>query len=76
MSKYLEKEIKVLDINVEQVKKSLENLGAKRVFEGKRIRTSYDSTEKSLISNGLELRITKEGETKFSLDQSTTTGQK
>lgn len=71
MKNYLEKEIKILNINVANIKRKLEEQGAKKVFDGKRIRTSFDNSEKNLINKGIEIRITEEGETKLSLDDKT-----
>jgi len=69
MNNYADKEIKVLDVDVKNLCAKLENLGATKVFDGARVRTSYDNSEQTLISNEIEIRITEEGETKLSLDE-------
>ena len=71
---YLEKEIKILNIDVTMVTSTLEKLGATKVFDGKRIRTTFNSAT-NLLSNGIELRVTEEDEIKLSLDEKTSSGE-
>ncbi len=53
MNTYKEQEIKVLDINVENVCEKLEQLGAKKVFDGDRIFTTLDTEEKTYLQKDL-----------------------
>lgn len=76
MVPYENKEIKVLDVNVSNLCSVLEEMGAIMVFEDERIRTSYDNAEETLIKKGLELRITEEGTTKLSLDETNESGER
>jgi adenylate cyclase, class 2 len=64
----LETEVKVLEINKEEVEKQVIKLGAKKVFEGELYAIYYDSEDGKLSKNKNVIRLRKEGEkTKFTL---------
>ncbi len=68
MVKYKENEIKVLEVNPIVLKEKLENLGAKKVYDDKRIIISLDTLEKKFLNQYDKLiRITEEGSTKVSM---------
>jgi len=50
-------EIKILEINVEEVEKKLKKMGAEKVFEGKVISIYFDFSDKSLEKKGKILRL-------------------
>ncbi len=67
-NEYLEHEVKILDINVDEVTKSLENLGAKKVYDDYRIITTLDTDERSfLLKQDKLIRITEEGSIKVTM---------
>ena len=67
MNKYIEEEIKVLDVDDGRLQKILEKLGAKKVFDGKRIFTTYDTRNKKYTSKGIIIRLTEEDKVKLSI---------
>ena len=54
-------EIKILNINVEEIKKKISNLGAEKVFDGEVHTISIDFPEEKLHGNGEFLRVRKVG---------------
>lgn len=65
---YIEKEIKILDVNVEELQKKLEKIGAKKVFDDDRIITAIDTEDKHFLKEEDKLiRITEEGNTKITM---------
>jgi adenylate cyclase, class 2 len=76
MKNYIENEVKILDVDINKVSAKLERLGAKKVFEGARSFITFDNREVSLLERDIELRITEEGTTKFSLDEKLPSGEK
>lgn len=67
--KYIENEIKVLEINVNEVIRNLEKMGAKKVFDGNRTIIHFDNKEKMLQKSGIDIRITEEDSIKLSVDK-------
>lgn len=65
--KYQEQEIKVLNVCVSDLCNKLENLGAKKVFEGNRIFTTFDTLKKSYLEKDILIRLTEEGKLKLSV---------
>jgi adenylate cyclase class IV len=63
---YIEKETKVLNINVQEITEKLKALGAKEVFNDKRIITHFDSKERTLIKEEKNIKLTEEGKLKLS----------
>lgn len=66
--KYLENEIKVLNIDVEKTLKVLKDLWVLIVYDDFRVITGYDTKDKSLRDQGIQLKITEEWTVKMSLD--------
>ena len=64
---YVEKEIKILDINIPVVQKKLENLGAKLVFDDDRTFTTFDTPDRKYTKKGMIIRLTEEGKLKLSV---------
>ncbi|RMF55698.1 hypothetical protein D6745_01290 [Candidatus Woesearchaeota archaeon] len=52
-----EVEVKILEIDAEKVRKKLEELGAKKVYEGKVDSIIHDFDDERLKSEGLMLRL-------------------
>lgn len=79
MNTYKEQEIKVLDINVENLCEKLERLGAKKVFDGDRIFTTLDTEEKTYLQKDIMIRLTEEEKLKLSVstnNSKSSTGEK
>ena len=55
-------EVKILEINVEEIRKKLLDLGAEKVFEGEIQMTSYDFPDNRLEKKGEFIRLRKLGE--------------
>ncbi|MEK7595322.1 MAG: CYTH domain-containing protein [Patescibacteria group bacterium] len=68
MSGYVEKEVKVLNVNPEEVKNALLSLGAEKVFDDNRVFTTLDYDDLRLSKAGNEIRLTEEGKIKLSYD--------
>lgn len=66
MSQFLEEEYKILNVNVVNVCKILDSLGAKKVYEGPRMFTYFDKEG--------HLRLTQEGTFKLSYSHDTPEG--
>lgn len=64
---YMEKEIKVLNVDTSKLKKRLEELGAKKVFDDNRIITTLDTKTRFYHGQDKLLRVTEEGSVKVSL---------
>lgn len=60
MNNYIEKEIKVLNVNIEQTKKRLEEMGAQMVFNNKRMISTFDYYDNRCLKNDLLIRLTVE----------------
>lgn len=64
---YQEQEIKVLDIDVSSLCQKLENMGAKKVFDGDRVFTTFDTQEKLYLEKDILIRLTEEEKLKLSV---------
>jgi adenylate cyclase class IV len=73
---YVEKEIKVLDVDVSRLVTALETLGAKKVFDGDRVFTYFDYEDYELRNSGEEVRLTEEEKIKLSYSQRLENGEK
>ncbi|MFO0704091.1 MAG: hypothetical protein U0525_05215 [Patescibacteria group bacterium] len=60
--KFIEHEVKVLDIDVQSVCVALEKMGAMKVFDSDRIFTYFDFHDGRLLNSDQEIRLTEEGE--------------
>lgn len=68
MDEYKEQEIKILDIDVSRVVEKLEQLGAKKVYEGTRTIYSLDTLEHTFLNERDKLiRVTDEGSIKVTM---------
>ncbi|MBI3952836.1 MAG: class IV adenylate cyclase [Candidatus Doudnabacteria bacterium] len=56
-----ETEVKILEINPKDVKKRLERLGAKNIFEGEVVWTAFDFADKSFSQQEILIRLRKKG---------------
>ena len=54
-------EVKILEINVEEVERKLKKMGAEKVFEGEVISIYFDFSDKSLEKEGKILRLRQKG---------------
>ena len=46
MEQYIEKEIKILDVNIPQLQKTLEAMGATKVFDADRTFITFDAKKR------------------------------
>jgi len=69
MDTYTEKEVKILDVDVENLVKKLDKLGAKKVFDADRIFTYFDYDDGKLRKLGEEVRLTEEEKLKLSFSR-------
>lgn len=67
MEEYKEHEIKVLDVNIEEVSKKLEEIGANKVYDDNRIITTFDTDDSWLKKQDKLVRITEEDGTKVTM---------
>lgn len=67
MSGYFENEIKILNVNVDQVKKTLLNKGAKTVFSGERLIRTFDDNFENYRKKDILIRMTEEMTTKLTI---------
>ena len=68
MNEYKEHEIKVLDVDIEQLVKKLDEIGAKKVYDDDRTIITLDTPEKMFLSKKDKLiRITDEGNIKVTM---------
>lgn len=68
MNEYKEHEIKVLDVNVQQLVENLEKIGAKKVYEDKRTIIALDTSERVYLKQKDKLiRVTDEGSIKVTM---------
>ena len=67
MNDYMEKEIKVLDVNVEMLRIRLEKLGAILVYDDVREISSFDFSNGICSQNDLLIRLTKENAIKITV---------
>jgi len=56
-------EVKILEINVEEIEKKLREIGAKKVFEGELVSIYFDFESRSLERKGKVLRLRQKGDT-------------
>jgi adenylate cyclase class IV len=73
---YVEKEIKVLGVDVPTLVSALETLGAKKVFDDDRVFTYFDYEDYELRNSGEEVRLTEEEKIKLSYSQRLENGEK
>lgn len=66
-TEYVEHEIKVLNVDINQVKAKLEELGAKKVYEDERKFTVLDNENGDYLKQDKLIRITEEGSVKVSI---------
>ncbi len=66
-SEYIEHEIKVLNVNIEQVIEKLEELGAKKVYDDERKFIVLDNENGDYLKQDKLIRVTEEGTTKVSI---------
>jgi len=55
-------EVKILEINVEEVEEKLKKMGAEKVFEGEVVSIYFDFPDKSLEKEGKILRLRQKGD--------------
>ena len=68
LSEYKEHEIKVLDVNVEEVCKKLEEIGAKKVYDDVRTIIALDTEDRHFLNDKDKLiRVTDEGSIKVTM---------
>ncbi|HUW22240.1 MAG TPA: hypothetical protein VMW41_06275 [Candidatus Bathyarchaeia archaeon] len=66
MNNYLEKEFKVLDVSLEKLAIAFKKIGAKKVFDGQRLFTTFDYPALRLNRKGQDVRLTEEAKLKLS----------
>ena len=76
MSDYIENEVKILNIDAQEVAKLIERLGATKVFDGKRVFTTFDTTDRFYTKNNTIIRLTEEGKLKLSVSYMNENGDK
>ncbi len=68
MNEYKEKEIKVLDIDIEKLKERLDKIGAKKVYDDERTIIALDTPERTFLNKQDKLiRVTDEGSIKVTM---------
>lgn len=68
MSEYKEHEIKVLDVDIEQLKEKLDGIGAKKVYDDVRTIITLDTPERMFLNEKDKLiRVTDEGNIKVTM---------
>lgn len=68
MNEYKEHEIKVLNVDVQQLIENLERIGAKKVYDDKRTIIALDTSERTFLNQKDKLiRITDEGSIKVTM---------
>lgn len=68
MNEYKEHEIKILDVNIQQLVKRLEEIGAKKVYDDERTIIALDTPERMFLNEQDKLiRVTDEGSIKVSM---------
>ncbi|MBN1263205.1 MAG: CYTH domain-containing protein [Candidatus Pacebacteria bacterium] len=73
---YFEDEVKVLDVSPEHLKRVFAKIKAKKVFDDKRLFTSFDYPNLKLTKNGKGVRLTEEGKLKLSFTTKLSTKSK
>lgn len=68
MANYIEKEVKILDINKEELTKRLEKLGALKIFDWQRTFTTFDTIDHKYTNNKQIIRLTEESKLKLSIN--------
>ena len=67
-NEYKEHEIKVLDVDIEQLVKKLDKLGAKKVYDDERTIIALDTKDKMFLNKQDKLiRVTDEGSIKVTM---------
>jgi adenylate cyclase class IV len=59
---YIEREVKVLDVDVKQTSYLLNSLGAEKTFDGNRMFILFDFPDRRISKKGEEVRLTIEGD--------------
>ena len=72
---YLEKESKILNVNVEELIEKLKSLGAVEVFNDNRVITHFDTKEGTYMGESKVIKITEEGKVKLSYSGKTSEGK-
>ncbi len=76
---YFENEVKVLEVDPKEISTKLEQLGAKKVFDGDRVFTTFDGVTESFLAKDILIRLTEEEKLKLSVSTNTSkssTGEK
>ena len=60
-------EVKVIEINKEEMVSKLLELGAEKIFEGALVSISYDDEDENLAKKGAFIRVRKVGEKTYEL---------
>jgi len=63
---YFDDEVKVLDVSLKHLEKAFKTIKADRVFDGKRVFTTFDYPDLRLTENGKNIRLTEEDKLKLS----------
>ena len=72
----IEREIKVLEINSDEVCKLLEKLGAEKVYDDVRTITHFDTADSRLAREEKSLKLTEEGRFKLTATEKLTSGER
>lgn len=68
MNEYKEHEVKVLDVNIEELTKKLESIGAKKVYDDNRTIIALDTEDRKYLNQYDKLiRVTDEGSIKVTM---------
>lgn len=67
LKEYKEHEIKILDVDISNVSKKLEEIGANKVYEDYRIITTYDTEDRQMAKQDKLIRITEEEKVKVTM---------
>ena len=73
---YVEKEIKILEIDPSELIERLILLGAREVFNGQRIITHFDHKDLQLTKKGNNIKLTEEAKLKVSIDSTLETSER
>ncbi len=68
MENYREHEIKILGVDVSDIQQKLETLGAKKISDGIRVITTFDTPERKFTHEKKIIRITEEDKIKLSVN--------
>ena len=64
---YFEKEVKILDVDINDLVQRLESINAEKVFDDERTITYLDNEEGKIKNSGQVLKVTEEGSVKVSI---------